>query len=157
MWFKSATIVRTLPFAIYILFLALNNSLALLLSLVIQDIRWIYGVRVGVVALILAWFWRQYSELSHLNQSSIAIKSTLNLQSYAISLAVGVMVFVAWIAPYPAWAMMSAVNEGFNPISADGQGIDIPLALTRIAGAALFACIPTNRRRILSPHCCRNA
>lgn len=134
MFFTHAIIARTLPFAAYILFLGLNNSLAQVLMPFIQDARWLYALKVAVVALLLAWFWRQYIEL---NQSvSLRHYSRQNTTTYIVSIFAGLFVFLLWIAPYPAWAMVGNVT-GFDPTRLHGQGIDIGLVLIRLSGAAL--------------------
>lgn len=136
MLFSRATLSRTLPFAVYILFLALNDSIAALLLPLVHDARWIYGVKVLVVGVLLAWFWRDYSELGAKYQ---ATKSSLNFSAYVISIAVGLLVFALWIAPYPTWAVMGDVQHavGFNPLMSDGKTINTLLAITRVTGAAL--------------------
>lgn len=136
MLFSRATLSRTLPFVVYILFLALNDAIASWLLPLVHDARWIYGVRVLVVAYLLVFFWRDYSELSAKDQ---ATQSRLNVTAYLISAAVGLLVFALWIAPYPAWAVMGDAQHavGFNPLMADGKTINILLAITRVTGAAL--------------------
>ena len=137
MLFSRATLSRTLPFVVYILLLALNDSLATWMLPLGHDARWLYGVRILVVASFLAWFWRDYSELS---ANDLPTQSRLSTSGYLLSIAVGLLVFVLWIAPYPAWAIMGEAQHGvgFNPLNADGKTIDTLLAITRITGAALI-------------------
>ncbi len=137
MLFSRATLSRTLPFVVYILFLALNDSLASWMLPLVHDARWLYGVRILVVASLLAWFWRDYLELS---ANDLPTQSRLSTSGYLSSIAVGLLVFVLWIAPYPAWAIMGEAQHGvgFNPLNADGKTIDTLLAITRITGAALI-------------------
>lgn len=128
MFLTRAAVVRILPFAIFILFLSLNEQLAVLLSPVMPDPRWLYVIRVSIISLLLALFWREYTELN----KSAKLKTSF----YYISILAGLVVFVLWIAPYPAWAM-AADATGFNPMRADGEGMDLALMLARLSGAAL--------------------
>lgn len=128
MLLKPAAIVRSLPFAIYIFFLIFDNQLANFFALVLPDCRWLYAIKVTLVAYMLSKFWRHFTELHE------SVKLNANL--YYISIFAGVFVFIFWIAPYPSWAM-TADSSGFSPTRADGRGLDIPLLLMRMAGAAL--------------------
>ncbi len=135
MFFKRLATARALPFAVYILFLGLNNVLAKFLAPVMPDARWLYAFRVSVVAMLLAWFWRQYIEL---NQSKSLLRfSRLNIQFYSVSIFAGMFVFALWIVKYPNWAMTGDMT-GFDPTRLDNKGIDVALALIRLSGAALI-------------------
>lgn len=128
MLLTRAIIARILPFAVYILFLGFNDVLSQLLLPVLHDVRWLYAIRIAVVALLLIWFWRDYAELNRAPK--------LKLQIYLISVVVGLLVFAIWIMPYPAWAMTSDAT-GFNPSQPDGENIDMVHAMIRLSGAAL--------------------
>ena len=125
---KGSSAARIYPFAFYILFLALDQPLSRLTATVGFDARWLYAVRVGLVAVLLAWLWRSYSELKW--------PIVISWRAWLVAIASGSAVFALWILPYPDWAAMGAGGKGFDPTGADG-GIDPVLAACRIAGAAL--------------------
>ncbi|MFM9913820.1 MAG: CAAX prenyl protease-related protein [Methylophilaceae bacterium] len=125
---KSPAFARIAPFAVYILFLAVDGTLASLVTKLGGDARLLYALRVSVVAALLVWFWRGYSEL--------AWPVKMPLGNWMWSVLAGVAVFALWILPYPAWATLGTVGAGFNPIQPDGS-INFLLAGIRVAGAAL--------------------
>ncbi|MBI1397121.1 MAG: CAAX prenyl protease-related protein [Betaproteobacteria bacterium] len=118
-----ATLARVVPFAIYIAFLVLNT----VLPGDVIDTRWLYPVRVGVVAVALAWFWRDYDEL----KGRFSMPGGL----WALSAIVGLIVFVLWVNLSASWMVLKAPAGGFDP--RDGGQINHFLAVSRVAGAAL--------------------
>jgi CAAX prenyl protease-like protein len=126
---QASAATRILPFAVYILFLALDQPLSQMMSAAGLDARWLYGYRVGCVAMLLVWLWRQYRELIW--------PFAVRMQGWLAALAVGTAVFALWIFPYPDWAVMGEASRGFSPLHADGKSIDPWLAAMRVAGAAL--------------------
>lgn len=120
----SPIFVRSLPFGLYIALLALEG---LLPGWVPDfDVRWLYPVKAGLVALALAVLWRYYTEL----------RSGLPLKHVLLSLLVGVVVLVLWVNLDARWMLMGAEGKGYNPTDASGQ-INRLLVTFRIAGAAL--------------------
>src|SRR5574340_1748389 len=121
----SPIFVRSLPFGLYIALLALEG----LLPDWAQgfDVRWLYPVKAGLVALTLAVLWRHYTELKNRG---------LSLRHLLLSLAVGVVVLVLWVNLDAGWMLMGEAGEGYNPTNAAGQ-IGWLLVAFRIAGAAL--------------------
>jgi len=120
--------VRIAPFAIYILFLALDAPLSNWVAALGLDIRWLYACRAGFAGLLMAAFWRSYAEL--------ASPTNIPQRMWVTSVMTGLLVFVLWIMPYPEWAMIGGPGTGFDPSRPDG-GIDYLLVAVRIAGAAL--------------------
>jgi CAAX prenyl protease-like protein len=116
---------RVIPFALFIAFLALDGLLAKLAPALGMDPRWWYGVRTIVVAGVLLWFWRDYSELR-----SFALRPA----DWLLGIAVGIAVFLLWInldiAP-----LTLGKSTGFDPSRNDAIAWD--LAITRAVGAAL--------------------
>src|SRR5438105_3764612 len=105
--------VRAAPFAAFILFLAAFPHSPLLRGL--------------AAALLLAVFWSRYAEL----RVPLAGRDTL------IAIAVGVAVFVIWIALDVEWASFADDRSGYAPLTAAGT-IDWPRAAARfgvLAGA----------------------
>ncbi|MGB9107634.1 MAG: CAAX prenyl protease-related protein, partial [Telluria sp.] len=85
----------------------------------------LYPAKVAAVALLLALFWRHYTELTYIRLSS---KQALT------ALATGVAVLVLWVSLNADW-MIFGSPTGFDPRS---QGrLDWLLVVLRIAGAAL--------------------
>jgi len=119
---------RAVPFAAFVAFIALAAPLNKLAASIGMDPRWWYGVRVLLVAGLLAWFWRAYAELRQ--------ASRVRLTDWLLSVAIGVIVFVLWInLDFKPLAFGDA--PGFDPRDADGH-IDRSLVAVRLAGAALL-------------------
>lgn len=125
---RTAVVARIAPFAVYILFLALADPLGKWFTHLGLDVRWLYAIRIGFVLALLVLFARFYHELKW-------TVARLDAKSWAISLVVGIAVFVIWIMPWPQWAQTEAA-AGFSPLRDDGN-VDLALALIRLAGAAL--------------------
>lgn len=125
---KSPAFTRIAPFAVYILFLAVDSILTSFASQLGLDAHLLYGLRVGVVAVLLAWFWHSYTELEW--------PLKMFIKHWIWSVLAGIAVFAIWILPYPDWATLGNAGTGFNPSQPDGR-LDIALAGVRIAGAAL--------------------
>ena len=120
----SPIFVRSLPFGLYIVLLVLEGLLPDWLP--DFDVRWLYPVKAGLVALALVVLWRYYTEL----------KTRLPLKHVLLSVAVGIVVLVLWVNLDAGWMLMGEMGKGYNPTDANGQ-IDWPLVAFRIAGAAL--------------------
>ena len=101
---------RAAPFAAFIFLLAAFPQHPLL--------------RGAVAAVLLAVFWRQYVELHAVRLPS---------RKLLVSVAVGVAVFIAWVA------LDTGEGEGFRPLTAGG-GIEWPVAVARFA--ILAAVVP---------------
>lgn len=121
----SPVFVRSLPFGLYIAFLVLEGLLPDWAPGF--DVRWLYPLKAGLVALALAVLWRYYTELK---PYSLPFKHLL------LSLATGIAVLVLWVNLDAGWMLMGEMGKGYNPTNAAGQ-IDWLLVAFRIAGAAL--------------------
>jgi|CXWL01.1.fsa_nt_gi CAAX prenyl protease-like protein len=117
---------RTLPFVMYIIFLAFEDVIMSVSSLGQFDARLIYPFKVTCVALLLVYFWHFYAELA---------KFKLRLHEVLRSVAVGLGVFLLWINLDYSW-MSFALSAGYDPRNLAG-GIDWSLALFRLLGAAI--------------------
>jgi CAAX prenyl protease-like protein len=122
--FSRAAWLRILPFAAYLFFIVAGDVLERL-GVAASTLVWLYPLKIAVVALLLALFWRRYSELRHV---SLSAAQTLT------ALATGVLVLVLWISLDAGW-MIFGNPSGFDPRS-QGQ-IDWLLVTIRILGAAL--------------------
>lgn len=120
----SPIFVRSLPFGLYIVLLVLEGLLPDWLP--DFDVRWLYPVKAGLVALALVVLWRYYTEL----------KTRLPLKHVLLSVAVGIVVLVLWVNLDAGWMLMGEMGKGYNPTDTSGQ-IDWLMVAFRIAGAAL--------------------
>jgi CAAX prenyl protease-like protein len=122
--FNHAAWMRILPFAAYLFFIVAGDVLERL-GVAASTLVWLYPAKIAVVALLLALFWRHYSELRHFRLSST---QTLT------ALVTGVVVLILWVSLDAGWMIIGSPS-GFDPRS-QGQ-IDWLLVAIRIAGAAL--------------------
>lgn len=124
MGFDRASWVRILPFGAYLAFFLVGDVLARL-GVDAASLRWLYAVKVAIVAGLLALFWREYTEFKGKAVSAMAVLTAV---------AAGVAVFFLWINLHAGW-MVIGTSAGFDPRT--GAIIDWPLVAVRIAGAAL--------------------
>ena len=122
--FNHAAWVRILPFAAYLFFIVLGDVLERV-GVAPSILLWLYPAKIAAVALLLALFWRHYTELRPFR---------LSPSQAVIALATGVVVLVLWISLNADW-MIFGNPSGFDPRN-QGQ-IDWLLVAIRIAGAAL--------------------
>ncbi|MFL9710303.1 CAAX prenyl protease-related protein [Methylobacillus sp. Pita1] len=116
---------RVAPFALYMLFMAAVDLAARFASTEL-DLRWLYGIKVGLVAILLWVLRKHYAELRDI--------SSLGAKSWLSATVIGVLVFIAWINLDAPWMLLGDRSEGFNP----GSGPDACLLMaTRVMGAAL--------------------
>ena len=120
---RAEALARSLPFALYIGFLALAPVLAPRVA----DARWLYALQVGVVVLALLFFARRYTELRAL--------PAVTARDLVLAAGTGFVVFIAWINLDLPW-LSAGDTGGFNPSRPDGS-LDPALVVLRIAGAAL--------------------
>lgn len=121
------TLARVLPFVVYMAFLAVEDGMTRLFGSEF-DTRWLYPVKVSVVALVLAYFWRRYDELH-------ALATRPALRDGLLALLLGLLVFVVWINLNHGWTVVGAVGQGYNPL--DTGRYALPLLAFRLAGASL--------------------
>lgn len=121
----SPIFARSLPFGLYILFLAIESGLPKWAP--DFDVRWLYPVKATVVAIALAVLWRQYTELKSWH---------LSLAHFIFSILVGVVVLVLWVNLDASWMLVGDMGKGFKPVDANGD-LDAVLIAFRILGAAL--------------------
>jgi len=121
---------RSLPFALFILMLAVELSWSALQpfvpGLASVDRRWLYAIKSGLALLALIWLWPRYGELKKLPRSP---------STWLAALAVGIIIFVLWINLTQSWALIGELGKGFDPRQ-DGK-VNWLLAGIRLAGSAL--------------------
>jgi CAAX prenyl protease-like protein len=122
--FNRAAWARILPFFTYMAFIAAAELLGRL-GWSAAELRWLYGVKIAAVVLVLAICRRHYCELKMFR---------LPAPGVLLALTVGVVVLVLWLSLGAGWMTIGAA-AGFDPTTA-GR-IDWALVLVRIAGAAL--------------------
>ena len=125
---SRAALARTVPFAAFMVLLALRGSLPPAGVFGI-DPRWVYGVTVLVVGALLARYWRDYSELKW--------PTLPTLGEAALAVAVGVVVFALWINLNAPWMSLGEPSAGFVPLDAQGR-LMWPLIAMRWVGASLL-------------------
>lgn len=122
---NRAAWIRILPFAAYLFFIVAGDLLERFFGAPPGVLRWLYPVKVALVSVLLALFWRRYAELKDFSLSPSAIASAL---------IAGVVVLVLWVSLDAGWMIVGS-SPGYDP-RVDGR-IDWLLVVIRIAGAAL--------------------
>ena len=122
--FDREALPRVMPFLAYLSFIFAADMLGRL-GLPVEQMRWMYGLKIGVVFGML-WYWRHsYTELAWV---------PLGARAIAASLATGLIIFVLWISLSADW-MSVGTSAGFDP--RDNGHVNWSLVLLRIAGASL--------------------
>ena len=116
-------LARIAPFALYMAFLAVEQVARTWGG--DFDARWLYPVKVGVVALALWHFRGEYRELL-VRPALLAV---------IVSILLGVLVFVLWINLDRGWLNLGGA-AGYDPRTPTG-GLNWTLVAFRLAGAAL--------------------
>lgn len=122
--FNRAAWQRILPFAAYMLFIVVGDLLVRA-GATPGVMRWLYPVKIALVAGLLALFWRRYHELKRFSLSGGAV---------TVALGTGVVVLALWISLNAGW-MVVGTSAGYDP-RVDGH-VDWLFVAIRIAGAAL--------------------
>jgi CAAX prenyl protease-like protein len=113
----------TSPFVCYVLFLMIRSLPGPEVGF---DVRWLYGVQVASVSVLLLMFRKEYADLR---------APSLTIVNGLWSLACGAAVFAIWINLNQPWAKLGEMT-GYSALHPKG-GIDPLLAGVRLAGAAL--------------------
>lgn len=124
-------LARTLPFAAYMLFIALPETFALFgerFTLSAQGMQQLYPLQIGIPVLLMLLFRRQYDEL--------AITDLRDTRSTLAAMACGILVYLLWIRM--DWAPLTdTVPEGFRPDLYTDPAQRLTMTLVRVAGATL--------------------
>jgi CAAX prenyl protease-like protein len=142
---------RCAPFATYLAFIALEQALKGPLNVSPSSLLYLYPVKAVVVSLVLVILFRQYDELR--------FSDWKNLTSTAVSIVVGLVVFVLWINM--AWTTQDVVLvihdsakklglglvwtpknpsalAGYDPFQLQNAATRNFLVISRIIGAAVI-------------------
>ncbi|MEW5769435.1 MAG: CAAX prenyl protease-related protein [Pseudomonadota bacterium] len=128
MTLEKPIIVRALPFALFMLFILMQDLLSQWGAGKI-DLRWLYPVKAVLVGALLVYLWREFSELRTLPRS----RAWLWLWAPLL----GGVVFLLWINLDQGVLNLGDGTSGFDPREPVSGQVDWPLALFRLAGAAL--------------------
>lgn len=123
-FFSTDSVPRIVPFAAYIIFIAIADLLGWL-GWAEPELLWLYPVKVLVVTALLIVYWRRYSELRDFRLSPRVLLA---------SVVSGFIVFLLWISLDASWMRLGSA-AGFNPTGPDGM--NWTLVAFRLAGAAL--------------------
>ena len=126
--FSRGAVVRVLPFALFMVLLALRGAAPEDGSWGF-DPRWVYAVTVIVVGAVLAVCWREYGELAWQNRP--------DARQLGLAVAVGLGVFALWIQLDAPWMRLGEPAAGFVPLDASGR-LQWELVAFRLVGAALL-------------------
>jgi uncharacterized protein len=121
----SPVLARVAPFGLFLAFMAVQPLLEGHV-----DARWVVALRGVAVAGVLAYFWRDYTELTAGPAASAG--------QWLLAIAAGAAVFAAWLAFDSGWAAFEA-GKPFVPLAADGS-LDPVLVALRLFG--LVAVVP---------------
>jgi CAAX prenyl protease-like protein len=126
--------IRIVPFALYMLFIALNSFMGWLATYVpgVENWTavcelWSYPVRILAVIFCLVAFWQGYEELREVKLGDLA--------GVILPLAVGIAVYFLWVRMDWGWAMQHEAG-GYNPFLV-GAGAGVVLAIVRLFGASV--------------------
>jgi len=124
---NQQTLARIIPFAIFILFLALGDILEQIFIKLAIDTAWLYAIRILAVITSLLYFFRYYTELNKFPPAVDFLYASVS----------GLIVFVVWILPYPAWLVAGGDVVSVNPTQGQGSLETAIWLSTRIMGAVL--------------------
>jgi len=121
---SRAVLVRVLPFAIYMAFIAIADLLTRI-GMNADSLRWLYPVKIALVSVCLVVFWKQYDELRSWQ---------MNWRTVFTAGLAGLLVLWLWVHLDASW-MSVGKSAGFDPRD-DGQ-LRLPLVIVRLIGGAL--------------------
>jgi CAAX prenyl protease-like protein len=125
--------IRIIPFAVFILFIGFKEVLAWVvvkgwLEMSPEQMLYLYPIKTVLVAGLLLFFWKQYSELNFADFK--------NFTHTFASLFLGLLVFILWINM--DWGIATfGENAGFDPFLIGDTATRNIMIFSRIFGAAL--------------------
>lgn len=130
----NATLARTLPFLLFMAFIALNEGARFmvkngLLTLDPTALYYLYPVRTFLVALLLFHYRGEYHELCWKDLAKYRITAAATL--------IGLVTCVMWV--YTDWMLsVTGPPPGFNPTLLPEGAVRLLMTITRVAGAVLL-------------------
>ena len=123
---RRASLVRVLPFVVFMALLALRGALPADAGF---DARWVYAAGVLLVGGLLLWWRGEYGELSRAQWP--------DSRELGLAALVGLAVFGLWITLDQPWMQIGEPTARFVPLDAQGRP-DSALIAFRAAGAVLL-------------------
>ncbi len=131
---RADVIARILPFGVYIMLTALEKGPSVIepllpLSTVWTGIDnlWLYPLKIGIVAVLVVWYWKDYDELRGRGVGGGRV--------LAFAVGTGILVYVAWIQMTWPWATQGQPG-GYDPFRA-GLTAGVGLAVLRTLGSVV--------------------
>jgi len=149
-------LARTLPFAVYLTFLALAQAIGWMAETIPAiapwqqwAALWLYPIKTFLVFGALLYFWPRYQEL----KDRIIVKP----QELLLAVGVGILIYLVWIRSTWPWEVHGQPSC-YNPLLA-GEGFGTLLAVIRIFGAVVVVPVMEELfwrsfllRYLISPH-----
>jgi CAAX prenyl protease-like protein len=131
---NKGTLARIAPFALFMAFIgieevgkyAVNKGM---ITFSDESFLFLYPIKIVCVALVLLFYFREYSELR--------ITEIRNVKHLLASLLLGILVFVLWIN-MDWFSFEVASGKGFNPQVIEDSTTRILMIGARLAGAVLL-------------------
>ena len=127
----SPTLARVLPFAAFMLFIALPETLGFLSQSLVpspETMQFFYPLQIGIPLLLMIVFRKQYVELSLSELGKFA--------HTALSITTGIVVYILWI--HMDWALFSSTpSPGFRPHLFENPSTRVTMTAIRVFGAAI--------------------
>ena len=126
--------VRIIPFAVFMAFIGLQQMAEWLISkdifsLTEQQMLYLYPIKALLVAALLLYFWREYSEIKWTDFKNIG--HTL------CSIVLGLLVFILWINMDWGFASLGQ-SSGYDPYLSHSDSSRYGLIAFRLFGAAII-------------------
>jgi uncharacterized protein len=129
-WFHSPAFPRILPFALFIVFVAVGSMQPPPEPVPAGqfDPRWIYAARAIAVGAVLVWLWARFDELRG--------AQALSALDWFWAIASGVIVLAIWVMLDKGWVTFE-LGKGFDPRRHGSEDIDWPITAFRLLGLAV--------------------
>lgn len=130
---SSLSLPHIVPFAVFMSFIALEEALRWLTSkqfFVVSDLQllYLYPVKLLVTIGFLIYYWKSYQEINW--------RDLTRLNTLALSVATGIVVFILWVNMDWPWATIGTL-KGYNPTLLSENFTRLLLLSSRIIGASL--------------------
>ena len=129
-WMQSDAFPRILPFALFIVFVAVGSLLPAPVPVAPgeTDPRWIYAARALVAGAAVLILWSKFEELRW--------SPGLRLSEWMLAIGSGLAVLVIWVLLDEGWVTFE-LSSGFDPRQYGSEAIDWPVTVMRLLGLAV--------------------